>query len=43
MGEYVGEAIELIKESFEKIDAKVDILLSKWRKQKEVYQLNNSY
>jgi hypothetical protein len=29
MGEYVGEAIELIKESFEKIDAKVDILLSK--------------
>jgi hypothetical protein len=29
MGEYVGEAIKLIKESFEKVDAKVDILLPK--------------
>jgi hypothetical protein len=35
MGKYVGEAIELIiKESFEKVDVKGDILLLKLRKQK---------
>lgn len=39
--EYVEEAIELIEESLEDLHAKVDILLPKQKKEREIQQLRD--